>query len=263
MAIGEVFTRRARAMCGRFTLTPGAIDELADLFGLDGAAPAEGRLSLLPHWNIAPTQQVAVVRLLDGKRRLDMLRWGLLPPWTQDPKKGPPLINARADTVAEKPSFRHALKQRRCLVPADGFFEWAPPPEGAPKAAKKQPWWFRMKDEAPFAFAALWESWQPPDPASPPVASFTLVTTDANEVVAPVHHRMPVILPPEAFGRWLDPQVRDAKDVLPLLRPYPAALMKATPVSQRLNSAREDDPSLVEPPEAEAPSGRVEQPRLF
>ena len=236
-------------MCGRFTLTPSAIALLGDVFGLDEPLP------LLPRWNIAPTQDVGVVRLLEGRRHLDLLRWGLIPAWTQDPKKGPLLINARADTVAEKPAFRGALKLRRCLVPADGFFEWAPPPAGAPKTAKKQPWWFRLEDEAPFALAGLWETWTPPDGA--PVSSFTLITTDANEVVAPVHDRMPVILPREAYARWLDPSVREAKDLVGLLRPYPAALMSARPVSQRLNSAREDDPSLVES------TSVVEQPRLF
>lgn len=236
-------------MCGRFTLTPQAIALLGEVFGVEETAP------LLPRWNIAPTQDVGVVRLLDGRRHLDLLRWGLLPPWTKDPKKGPLLINARADTVAEKPSFRHALKQRRCLVPADGFFEWAPPPEGAPKTAKKQPYWFRPKDERPIALAGLWETWQPEE--GPAVQSFTLITTDANEVVAPVHDRMPVILPPQAWDRWLDPQVRDVAEVVPLLRPYPAELMTARPVSQRLNSAREDDASLVEPETV------VEQGKLF
>lgn len=236
-------------MCGRFTLTPEAIALLGEVFGVDDAPP------LLPRWNIAPTQDVGVIRLLDGRRRLDLLRWGLIPPWTKDPKKGPLLINARADTVAEKPAFRHALKLRRALVPADGFFEWAPPPEGAPKTAKKQPWWFRMKDEAPFALAALWETWTPPE--GPEVQSFTLITTEANAVVDRVHDRMPVILPRETWSHWLDPKVREAKDVVALLRPYPAELMSARAVSQRLNSAREDDPSLVEP------EGVVEQPRLF
>ena len=236
-------------MCGRFTLTPEAIAVLADVFGVAPEAP------LPPRWNIAPTQDVGVIRLLDGKRHLDLLRWGLLPPWTKDPKKGPLLINARADTVAEKPSFRHALRLRRCLVPADGFFEWAPPPEGAPKTAKKQPYWFRMKDARPFALAGLWESWQPDE--GPAVQSFTLITTEANGVVEPVHDRMPVILPPAAWDRWLDPRVREVADVLPLLRPYPAGEMKAQAVSQRLNSAREDDASLV------APETVVEQGKLF
>ncbi len=236
-------------MCGRFSLTPSAIALLGEVFGVDDTQ------LLLPRWNIAPTQDVGVVRSLDGRRHLDLLRWGLIPPWTKDPKQGPLLINARADTVAEKPAFRHALKLRRCLVPADGFYEWAPPTEGAPKTAKKQPWWFRMKDERPFALAGLWELWTPPE--GKPVASFTLITTDANDVVARVHDRMPVILPREAWSRWLDPAVQDARDVVGLLRPYPAELMSARPVSQRLNSAREDDPSLVEP------EGVVEQPRLF
>lgn len=234
-------------MCGRFTLTPAAQALIGVLFELDQAYFAKA-LEFLPEdgrHNIAPTQDVVVVRQLGGQRRLDPLRWGLLVPWGKGPKDGPLLINARADTVAEKPSFKGALARQRCLIPADGFFEWAPPPAGAPKTAPKQPWWFRMRDEAPFALAGLWEEWTPPE--GPAVASFTLITTEANDVVAPVHDRMPVILPKQAWDRWLDPAHRDVAAVLPLLRPYPAAAMKRTAVSTRLNSARADDPSLVEP----------------
>jgi putative SOS response-associated peptidase YedK len=234
-------------MCGRFTLTPAAQALIGILFDLDEAyfaraaefLPKDGR------HNIAPTQDVVAVRVVGGERRLDFLRWGLLVPWGKGPKDGPLLINARADTVAEKPSFKGALAQRRCLIPTDGFFEWAPPPHGAPKTAPKQPWWFRMRDESPFALAGLWEEWTPPD--GPPVASFTLITTEANDVVAPVHDRMPVIVPQPAYAAWLDPTSRDVALVLPLLRPYPAEAMKRSAVSTRLNSARQDDPSLVEP----------------
>ena len=234
-------------MCGRFTLTPTAQSLIDDFFGLDEDA-SQLAFSFLPaagRFNIAPTQGVAAVRQRGDARRLDLLRWGLVLPWSKGPKDGPLLINARADTVAEKPSFKGALRERRCLIPADGFFEWAPPPAGAPKTSPKQPWWFRMQDEGLFALAGLWEEWHPPE--GPPIASFTLITTEANDVVAPVHDRMPVIVPPEAHTFWLDPSNRDVSAVLPLLRPFPAERMKRTPVSTRLNSAREDDPSLVEP----------------
>lgn len=230
-------------MCGRFSSTHLIEELLRELLGEKVDLGSEGYADFRrPRYNIAPTQDVAAVRVLGGERRLDMLRWGLIVPWSKGPKDGPLLINARADTVAEKPSFRGALAARRCLIPADGFFEWAPPPHGAPKTAPKQPWWFRMRDEAPFALAGLWEEWTPPE--GPPIASFTLITTEANDVVAPVHDRMPVIVPKQAHEAWLDPGNRN---VLALLRPYPAEAMKRTAVGTRLNSAREDDPTLVEP----------------
>ncbi|MEB3327889.1 MAG: SOS response-associated peptidase [Candidatus Sericytochromatia bacterium] len=235
-------------MCGRFSLTPGAIPLLADAFGVEAAA-------LPGRWNIAPTQPVAIVRVTDGRRELVQARWGLLPAWLADAARAPLLINARADTVSQKPAFRDALRRRRCLVPADGFFEWAPPPAGASRAAPKQPHWFRLAEGGPLALAGLWEGWTPP--GGRPALSVTLITTEANACVAPVHDRMPVILPREAYATWLDPSLDDPAAVLPLLRPYPAEWMTRTPVSTRLNAAREDDPSLVEP------ASPVVQPRLF
>jgi putative SOS response-associated peptidase YedK len=235
-------------VCGRFSLTPGAIPLLADTFEVEGVA-------LPGRWNIAPTQPVAIVRVDGGRRELVQARWGLLPAWLKDAARAPLLINARADTVAEKPSFREALRHRRCLVPADGFYEWAPPPAGASKAAPKQPYWFRLAEGGPFALAGLWEAWTPL--GGSPTLSFTLITTEANACVAPVHDRMPVILPREAHATWLDPTLHDPAALLPLLQPYPAERMSRTPVSTRLNAAREDDPSLVEP------AAPVVQPRLF
>jgi putative SOS response-associated peptidase YedK len=180
------------------------------------------------------------------------MRWGLLPAWMAD-RPGTPLINARAETVAEKPAFKSALRHRRCLVPADGFFEWAPVQEGAPKGARKQPYWFRRADHGLFAMAGLWE---PPN-ARAPHGSYTLVTTAPNATVAPVHDRMPVILPPEAYAVWLDSEVMDPAALVPLLRPFGAA-MTSEPVSTRLNATRgENDPTLLQPDPPPPPDLRL------
>lgn len=216
-------------MCGRFTLT---VAELEAYFG-----PFEGT-PMPPRYNIAPTQEVAVIRQLEGKRLLAPMRWGLIPAWAKAAKGGPSLINARADTVAEKPAFRSAFKLRRCLVPADGFFEWRT------EGKKKVPVYFKMRDGRPFAFAGLWEHWHG---AEGDINSFTLITTEPNSVVAPVHDRMPVILPPDQYDRWLDPELRDPAALQPLLRPYPGEAMMGYPVSTRVNKPIDDDPSLLEP----------------
>lgn len=195
---------------------------------------------LPPRYNIAPTQSVAVVRAqLGGGRRLDMLRWGLVPPWVKDLKQAPMLVNARVETVMEKPSFRGAFRARRCLIPADGFYEWKT------VGGKKQPMYFSMKDGASFALAGLWERWEGPQGAH--LESFTLLTTEPNAVVADIHDRMPVILPPDAYALWLDPALGEPERLLPLLGPYPAEAMHVYPVSPRVNAASNDDPSLVEP----------------
>ncbi|MEB3197588.1 MAG: SOS response-associated peptidase [Candidatus Sericytochromatia bacterium] len=234
-------------MCGRFTLTPGAIPLLTDW--------VEGGAEVIPRWNIAPTQMVPIVREQGGARQLALARWGLVPPWAREGDRLPPLINARADTVAEKPAFRAALRQRRAVVPADGFYEWAPPPAGAPKGAPKQPWWFRRRDAGLLFLAALWEPWGPE--AEPERLSFTLITTDANACVAPVHDRMPVLLDAAQADRWMAPQGQELAPLLSMLAPYPADAMVAIAVNPRLNSARTDEPSLVEP------VATVRQPGLF
>jgi putative SOS response-associated peptidase YedK len=218
-------------MCGRFTLTASA-DVLADLFDLVEVP------DWTPRYNIAPTQPVAVVRLQPaGGREFARLRWGLVPSWAKE-IAGPPLINARADTVATKPSFRTALRQRRCLVLADGFYEWQK------RGKEKQPFSIRLLGDRPFAFAGLWERW---NGGEQPVESCAIITTEANDLLRPVHERMPVILPPAAYAEWLDPQAHDAQQLTALLRPYAAEDMKAVPVSAWVGNARHDDPRCLEP----------------
>ena len=220
-------------MCGRFTLKTRP-EVLAEHFGLPEVPGFE------PRFNIAPTQPVAIVRALPetGGRELSRLRWGLIPSWADDPAIGLRLINARAETAAEKPAFRAAFRQRRCLVLADGFFEWAKSGGG------KQPYHFRLKDGGPFAFAGLWELWSK---GEEPIESCTLLTTEANDMVGPVHDRMPVLLEPEAYGRWLDPQLRRTEEVSDLLRPFPAGRMMGYPVGRLVNDPRNDDLRCVEP----------------
>jgi putative SOS response-associated peptidase YedK len=221
-------------MCGRFTLTSTA-EILASLFHLREVPDLPQR------FNIAPTQSVAVVRpsAETGSRELVMLRWGLIPSWAADPAIGNSLINARSETVATKPSFRSAFRQRRCLVVADGFYEWQKRPGG-----KKQPYYFRLGDGRPFAFAGLWERWQK---GEEPVESCTLLTTTANATVRPVHERMPVILQPAAYDQWLDSRGQKAEEVLPLLQPYAGADLTAYPVGTQVNNARHNGPDCVAP----------------
>lgn len=232
-------------MCGRFTLkTPGKT--LAQAFDL-AAVP-----ELPPRYNIAPTQPIAAIRGAKDGRRLDLLRWGLIPSWTKDPRQAPTMVNARSDTLMEKPSFRAAFQSRRCLVPADGFFEWKT------VNGKKQPMYFTMKDSAPFALAGLWERWEGPDGTR--IESCTLLTTEPNAVVADVHDRMPVILPAAAHALWLDPGINDPRRLQPLLGPFPAEAMQVHPVSPRVNAVACDDASCIERIVPEAPP---EELRLF
>jgi putative SOS response-associated peptidase YedK len=221
-------------MCGRFALIAPDQD-LAVQFDLPTVP------TLAPRYNIAPTQPVAVVRSTAGAaaRELAVLHWGLVPFWAEDPKIGARMINARAETAAEKPAFRAAFRRRRCLVPADGFYEWQKLNGG------KQPFFIRLQDGRPFAFAGLWEHWQGPEDAV--LESCTLLTTGPNELMQALHNRMPVILPPQDYALWLDPQVGQVERLQPLLRPYPAAEMIAYPVSRRVNSPENDDRLCIEP----------------
>lgn len=229
-------------MCGRFTLrTPTPV--LIERFQLDSAPP------LSPRFNIAPTQPIAVVRMDPEKRTRTaaILRWGLVPPWSKDPSRGPLLINARAETVAEKPAFRKAFQSRRCLIPADGFYEWKKTGTG------KQPYHLRLQDEDVFAFAGLWESWRDRnDPSAEPLHSCTILTTEANELVRSIHNRMPVILKPEDYDRWLDVETHDADALGSLLVPFDADRMVAVPVSTYVNNARHDDPRCLDAADTDA-----------
>ena len=220
-------------MCGRFTqAAPGEV--VADLFQL-AAAPA-----LAPRYNIAPTQDVAAVRVgTGGGRELVALRWGLLPPWARDGAAAARMINARAETLAEKPAFRAAFRARRCLIVADGFYEWRR------HGAAREPYYFARRDARPFGFAGLWERWR--SEGSGPVESCAIITTAANELVAPVHDRMPVILDPAEFRLWLDPEARDPDALARLLRPRVGAGMRAHPVSALVNDPRNDVPACREP----------------
>jgi putative SOS response-associated peptidase YedK len=195
---------------------------------------------LVPRYNIAPTQPVAVVRQVEGRRQLSLMCWGLVPAWSKDPKAGPPLINARADTVATKPSFRSAFKSRPCLIPADGFFEWQKTGEKT-----KQPFYIRLAKDRPFAFAGLWERWESTDSAV--VESCVIITTDANDALRPLHDRMPVILPDDKYDRWIDPKIGDPATLQGLLKPYPADEMTAYPVSTFVNNPRNESPRCLEP----------------
>jgi len=220
-------------MCGRFTLSQPA-ETLAELFQLSAVPPLE------PQYNIAPTQQVAAVLVDPGTntRQLKWLHWGLIPAWSKDTKMGARLINARAETVREKPAFRAAFKQRRCLVVADGFYEWQQ------LLGKKQPNYVRMQNGQPFAFAGLWEHWQ--GASHHVIDSCTILTTEPNELLRPIHNRMPVILKPQDYNLWLDPAVQQPELLQPLLRPYPSEAMTAFPVSPQVNNPTNNSPALVE-----------------
>ena len=264
-------------MCGRFTLrsSPRVV---AELFGLDEVPNWE------PRYNIAPSQLAPVVRMnaQDRRRHLDMLHWGLVPFWADDVAIGNRLINARSDTAATKPAFRAAMRDRRCLVVADGFFEWQTPapssqvprataPRGASKstagkksssksaATPKQPYVIERRDARPFAFAGLWETWQSPDG---PWLSYTILTTDANHTLSPLHHRMPVILDPRDYTRWLDPAIRSPAEVEDLLAPAPDDWLVARPVSTYVNNPKHDGAECVatvplDRPEPPGPSERM------
>jgi putative SOS response-associated peptidase YedK len=234
-------------MCGRFTLTDPDAD-LAVQFNLPELPSAALRtgLDMQPRYNIAPTQPVAAVRLAaeSAVREMVLLQWGLIPFWAKDPSIGNRMINARAETAADKPAFRAAFRRRRCLVVADGFYEWQKQ-DGGKQPGSKQPFFISLRDRKPFAFAGLWEFWKGEDETV--IESCTLLTTTPNELMRPLHDRMPVILQPRDYGLWLDRDVQDPARLIPLLRPYPAEEMDAYPVSRFVNKPENDDPRCIEP----------------
>lgn len=219
-------------MCGRFVqATPGEV--IAEVFGL----PEVPRLA--PRYNLAPTQNAAVVRPEESGRKLVLCRWGLIPSWAKDETLGNRLINARAETLSEKPAFRRALASRRCVIPATGFYEWKR------EGTTKTPYFVRLASGLPMGLAGLWERWQPPE--GPVVESFAIVTTEANRFMAGIHDRMPAILLPEALALWLDPELRDSARLQKLLAPAPEGWLEAYPVSRKVNSPAYDAPDCLEP----------------
>lgn len=221
-------------MCGRFTLavSPEQLVEAFPWLEVPEMPP--------PRYNIAPSQPVAVIPN-DGKQRLDFFVWGLVPSWAKDPKIGNRMINARAETLAEKPSFRAAFRRRRCLIPADGFFEW----QAVSGSKQKTPYYIQQKTGKPFAFAGLWENWYAPDGSQ--LLSCAIITTQPNTLMAKIHNRMPVILPQSAYHTWLNPDETAPENLQPLLVPYPAEEMQAFPISTLVNNPANDVPEIIVP----------------
>ena len=218
-------------MCGRFTVTA-TPSMIASHFGLDES------IEFPPNYNITPSQQIPVVRLMEGKRFLSLMRWGLIPHWAKDEKIGYKMINARAETAFEKPAFRAAAKSRRCLIPASGFYEWK-------KSGKlKQPYFVTVRGQYVFSFAGLWEIWHKSE--EDVVVSCSVLTTDANELMAPIHNRMPAIIAPGNYDKWMFAEV--GKDVLTsLLQPFSTDQMDAYPVSQAVNNPKNNTPECIAP----------------
>ena len=217
-------------MCGRYTLIAD-LGDLAQRFEFDGSD-----FSYDPGYNIAPTESVLTVRNVE-RREAAIMRWGLIPFWAKDPKTGARMINARAETVAEKPAFRNALKKRRCLVLADGYYEWQKTPVG------KRPYRIVLRSGEPFAMAGLWEKWK--DNQGNVMPSCTIITTEANDFLAPIHNRMPVILPRDAEGVWLDQDVKDSASLTSILAPYSDGALDAYEISTLVNYARNNGPEVI------------------
>jgi putative SOS response-associated peptidase YedK len=219
-------------MCGRYSITS-APEAIRRLFRY----PEQPNFP--PRYNVAPTQPVPIVRWLEGARHFALVRWGLIPSWVKDPKTFTLLINARGESVNDKPAFRNAMKRRRCLFPADGFYEW----KG--EAGAKRPYYARSTSGEPVAFAGLWETWTGPNGEE--VDTAAIVTTDANKTLGAIHHRMPAIVPPEAFDLWLDSDTVDAGTAAALIAPAPEHAMEVYEVSTAVNRVANDSPALIEP----------------
>jgi putative SOS response-associated peptidase YedK len=222
-------------MCGRFSVALSATT-LASHFNVQESVVWKER------YNLAPSQEILTLVQPAGRaREIRRMRWGLIPFWAKDPSIGNRLINARAETVATKPAFRGALRERRCLIVTDGFYEWQA------QGRRKQPWCIRMQDGRPFAFAGLWERWT--DPVGRAIESCTIITTAPNALIKQLHHRMPVIPAPRDYDLWLDARIRDVDRLLPLLVPYPAEELTAYPVSPLVNNPANDSPACQSPVE--------------
>lgn len=225
-------------MCGRF-VSVASPELLAERFGIDEVRTED----LGARYNVTPRALVYGVTAVGGSRTLEAFRWGLVPFWAKDLKIGDRMINARAETVAEKPAYRHAFSKQRCLVPATAFYEW----QKLSGRRAKQPWVFRPRDGEPFAFAGLWETWRDPDdPDADAVHSTAIVTTEANELMRPVHDRMPVILPEASWDEWLDPDNDDTDRLEQLLVPPAEDVLERYPISTKVNSPRNQGPGLLE-----------------
>jgi len=236
-------------MCGRYTLSS-ELDELVETFDVSEVVLANHR----PRFNIAPTQEAPVVVQGPHGRRLGALRWGLVPYWAEDPAVGNRMINARSESVLSRRAFREAFRRRRCLVPADGFYEWMPVEEtssgGEPvrarrPAIRKVPFWIHRPDRRPFAFAGLWERWRPADGAEP-LLTFTILTTEPSDELRPLHDRMPVVLPYDRLPLWLDREA-PVQALLDVLGPAPEGSFEAWPVGTLVSSPGFDEPSCIEP----------------
>ena len=217
-------------MCGRFVANIPA-GELKKIFNLIEIQQLD------PRFNVAPTQQVAVIRNNGDHNHLDQLKWGFVPSWSKDISFGSHLINARSETVAEKPTFRYAIKYRRCIIPSSGFYEWDH------SGGKKQPYYIQMVDQTPTYLAGLWESWKAPD--GNVIETFAILTTAANKLVAPLHDRMPVVLHPDTFTLWLNMNMHDPEQLQQLFLPYPAVEMTAHKVPDLVNNTRFDSPACI------------------
>jgi len=227
-------------MCGRYTLIN--LAHLVDLFPWIREVPEAP-----PRYNIAPTQPILTLPN-DDQNKLDFFVWGLIPFWAKDPSIGSQMCNARAETLATKNSYRHAFRRRRCLIPADGFYEW----KHVPGSKVKQPVYIRLKSHELFCFAGLWENWHSPDGSH--VCSATIITTEPNELVKPIHNRMPVILEREDYQRWLERGEKDEGELMEMLRPYPSEQMELYPISTLVNSAKNEGEELIKPAQpVEAP----------
>jgi putative SOS response-associated peptidase YedK len=233
-------------MCGRYSQTSPP-DVIRATFGY------EERPNFPRRYNIAPSQPIAVVRMFEGRREFVLVRWGLIPSWVKDPRQFALLINARGETVNEKPAFEAAMRYRRCLIPANGFYEWQR------TGGRSRPFYIGRRDRAPLAFAGLWEAWMGPNGEELETAA--IVTTRANSTLAPIHDRMPVIVPPEAFDRWLDHRAFDAVTASALIAPAADDELEAYEVSTAVNRVTNDGPDLIEPVDASRPEEMAEPQR--